>query len=127
MHASIYLFHLFIYSSLIVPGYIGCYSFDPNGLPFEQYQRSAGYSDEMAIEICTSRCSKNYFAYAGLEDGSRCYCGNNAPMGIHQADRSSCMKPCNDDEKQSCGGIGHIAVYESKIKFKDFNIDQNKF
>ncbi|PIK45047.1 hypothetical protein BSL78_18103 [Apostichopus japonicus] len=97
------------------PGYIGCYSFDPNGLPFEQYQRSAGYSDEMAIEICTSRCSKNYFAYAGLEDGSRCYCGNNAPMGIHQADRSSCMKPCNDDAKQSCGGIGHIAVYESKL------------
>lgn len=97
------------------PAYIGCYPFDPQMPSFVTYERLRGDIDEMAIEICTNMCYENGYDYAGLEDGSRCYCGNNPPFLTTQSERTQCLKPCNDDDRQSCGGVGHIAIYESKL------------
>lgn len=98
------------------PGFIGCYPFDPNRIPFSKYERLIGYTDEMAIEICTLGCRQHGVSYAGIEDGNRCYCGDTSPVGFNtKADNINCMKPCNDDNTQACGGIGHISVYESKL------------
>lgn len=108
-----------------VPAFIGCYPFDPQMPSFVTYERLRGDIDEMAIEICTNMCNQNRYEYAGLEDGSRCYCGNNAPLVATQSEKTHCLKPCNDDDRQSCGGVGHIAIYESK-SLSLFNVKQLK-
>ncbi|XP_071500774.1 uncharacterized protein [Diadema antillarum] len=72
----------------------------------------------MTIEICIAMCravSDTEYAYAGVEFGSECYCGqagvNYSGVDGRKSD-SECQFKCSGDEYQSCGGQGNIAVFD---------------
>ncbi len=65
----------------------------------------------MTPEFCVEQCAKHGFAYAGLQYGSFCFCGNsygsNGPA-------TNCNIPCNGDERRTCGGEWANHVYRAR-------------
>jgi len=55
-------------------------------------------------------CSDQGFKYAGLQNGSWCFCGNS--YGRHKAGAASCTTKCAGDQKQICGGEWANSVWE---------------
>ncbi|XP_037931345.1 xylosyltransferase oxt [Teleopsis dalmanni] len=64
---------------------------------------------------CVQICVQSGFPYAGVQYGSECFCGVEAPpTGAKLAD-SSCNMKCTGDSKDICGGYFSMNVYETGI------------
>lgn len=62
-------------------------------------------SQQMTYNLCASTCQANGYAYAGVEYGSECYCGNNVAI---QDASSGCNMPCSGDPSSMCGGSARM-------------------
>ena len=53
------------------------------------------------------------FKYAGLEEGTACYCGDDYKKH-KQAPEAECNVPCTGNASQKCGGNLRLSVYGAK-------------
>lgn len=89
--------------SPMLPGYVGCYADTGNrDLP---YSAQMGGSD---IEACKSLCAAAGYAYAGIQYGGECWCGDSYGQYGGSGD---CNMPCNSNPDQICGGSWANSVY----------------
>ena len=49
------------------------------------------------------------YAYAGLEAGAECYCGNRLP--VTSVGPEACNHECKGEKGSVCGGVGRLSVY----------------
>lgn len=77
--------------------YQGCYQDSSNRLlPWE------ADSPYMSMPGCLTYCSNRGYAYAGVEGGDQCFCGN-AINGGAQVDEEECHLACGGGGGASCG------------------------
>jgi hypothetical protein len=92
------------------PRYLGCFKDqgqilsakgrDLDGLR----QDDPGLTAARCVEICRNRG----FAYAGLQNGKQCYCGNSYGRLGRVA---NCDMPCSGNAKEMCGGWWANSIY----------------
>jgi hypothetical protein len=93
-------------SATTVPGNIGC--FRDRG---ERDLGGATYSDgRMTIGSCRTHCGQRSFAYAGVQYGSQCFCGNT--YGRYGT-ADNCNMACAGNAAEMCGGVWANAIYRS--------------
>lgn len=83
--------------------YQGCFADSAGARVLNQYYVSIGI-----VEDCVTLCSGLGFAYAGLEDGSSCFCGHSL---ISSLPLTSCTTACSTATHEICGGTDAISVY----------------
>ena len=68
---------------------------------------------------CMRRCRTEGegFAYAGVQFGRECFCGNDPPSPDKIMDKSQCDMKCSGDQDLICGGSLRMNVYHTG---KDF-------
>jgi len=87
--------------------YTHCYLDSPGArtLPFEVLA-----TDNMTVEYCLSNCYM--YAYAALEYGRECWCGNQLASGTAQASKDSeCGMTCPGNGTEYCGSGNRLTVY----------------
>jgi len=87
--------------------FIGCFN-DPNN-PFDLdgfLERSQSNTPQRCVETCRAKG----FAYAGVQYGQSCLCGNSYGK-FGTAD--NCNMKCTGDQSQICGGINSNSVYST--------------
>ena len=64
---------------------------------------------------CMRRCRTEGegFAYAGVQFGRECFCGNNPPPPDKIVDKSQCDTKCSGDQDLICGGSLRMNVYHT--------------
>jgi hypothetical protein len=84
---------------------LGCFKDSNNPFDLDGHlERSANNTPQRCIEICRQKG----FAYAGVQYGQSCLCGNSyGKQGL----ANNCNMPCTGDPKQICGGINSNIVY----------------
>ena len=88
------------------PGALGCYKdtsdFDLDG----HLERSAQNTPQRCIALCREKG----YAYAGVQYGESCMCGNRYGR-YGETLPAACNYPCTGDPAQTCGGYSTNAVY----------------
>jgi len=68
-------------------------------------------ADGMTLESCTTFCAG--YAFAGVEYGRECYCGNGFGAGSVGAPADQCAMKCAGDTTTLCGGSNRLSVYKA--------------
>jgi len=93
---------------------VGCYpenrKADPSGTSGRDLDGAAFKDPAMTAKQCQRLCADQGFSYAGLQDGSWCFCGNS--YGRYKTGAATCTTKCAGDEKQICGGKWANSVWE---------------
>ncbi|XP_070569942.1 uncharacterized protein [Ptychodera flava] len=97
-------------------GYVGCYqdNKEDRALP----DASKRNRNVMTVEYCLDFCRSGFYAYSGVEDGERCFCGiEDSEYWKHgKLENADCNKPCVGDGNQACGGNQWIlGIYETSM------------
>lgn len=67
----------------------------------------------MTVDLCLTLCLENGHAYAGLQSGTECFCGNEDAVYQKLAkDETTCNLPCGGNPSQTCGGDFWANVYD---------------
>ncbi|KGL73399.1 WSC domain-containing protein 1 [Tinamus guttatus] len=87
--------------------YIGCFSDDSR----ERTLKGAVFYDlrKMTVSHCQEACAERAYAYAGLEYGAECYCGNRLPSTASKPEE--CNSECKGERGSVCGGVNRLSVY----------------
>jgi len=89
--------------------YIGCYADAPaRDLGTLLWSGISGNT----VESCVAACYNDGFPYAGLQDGSQCFCGYS--YGSHGVS-GSCYDTCSGNSAEVCGGPYANSVYSTGI------------
>ncbi|KAH9059871.1 WSC domain-containing protein [Lactarius vividus] len=73
-----------------------------------------GYSgQDMTVGLCVNHCVSKGLIYAGLENGTDCYCGNYLSTIAMNATVSDCDIPCAGDPTEMCGAPLRLNLYWS--------------
>jgi beta-glucosidase len=88
--------------------YLGCYvdALSPRTLPYGAPAVSSG----MTVEACESECLVANYAFAGVEYGNECWCGNTMPPTAATA--SDCSMACAGNAAEMCGAGGRFNLYQ---------------
>lgn len=88
-----------------VSRYVGCFKDAPErDLVRETYT----ITNEMTVDMCAARCRQSGFAYAGLQAGNQCFCGNSyGKFGPS----NGCALKCLGNQNQVCGGDWANSIY----------------
>ncbi len=88
--------------------YVGCFKdtsvFDLNG----HLERSAQNTPQRCVAVCQARG----YAYAGVQYGESCLCGNS--YGRYGAS-NACNYACTGDRRQACGGYNANSVFTTGL------------
>lgn len=68
-------------------------------------------------ELCFLTCTQAGYAYAGLEYGQECWCGDEITEGSNPASAGACGAACPGDGSKTCGGSGAIDVFRAVPTF----------
>ncbi|XP_025903771.1 WSC domain-containing protein 1 [Nothoprocta perdicaria] len=87
--------------------YMGCFSDDSR----ERTLKGAVFYDlrKMTVSHCQEACAERAYAYAGLEYGAECYCGNRLPSTACKPEE--CNSECRGEKGSMCGGVNRLSVY----------------
>ena len=55
------------------------------------------------------------YAFAGVQWGRECFCGNEAPPEETIVDQGECDWPCSGDQDLVCGALWRMNVYETGV------------
>jgi Domain of unknown function (DUF1996)/WSC domain len=91
--------------------YIGCANDQgtPKTLTGNFYQDGNG----LTIQQCTAFCKKDGWAYAGVENGYQCYCGNAFLQPLQSKEYCAAQDQivCNGNSLKYCGGRNLVQIY----------------
>jgi len=94
-------------SIYFVPQFLGCYQdyAMPRDLPY-----LIATSSSMTPWQCIDLCNGPGYAYAGVQSGNECWCGERyGKFGAVAPSR--CSTPCYGDPGVNCGGLGVSSIY----------------
>ena len=79
-----------------------------------------GKSNGNTPSDCVRRCKEldDGYLFAGVQFGSECFCGNEAPPDDTLADESECDWKCKGDDQLVCGALWRMNVYETGYGFR---------
>ena len=77
----------------------------------ERVLNGSGTQGDMTPQKCTSLCLDQGFAYAGVQNGNQCFCGNDRPL--NPAPAGDCKKKCDGDSSQKCGAAWRMNVFST--------------
>lgn len=93
---------------------VGCFpdnrEADPVGTSGRDLDGAALRDPSLTLKRCLSFCSDQGFKFAGLQDGSWCFCGNR--YGRYATGGASCTTKCAGDQDQFCGGEWANNIWE---------------
>ncbi|MBI5718995.1 MAG: hypothetical protein HZC37_15115 [Burkholderiales bacterium] len=89
-------------------GFVGCFKDTPDFDLKGHLERSAQNTPQRCVAVCQARG----FAYAGVQYGESCLCGNS--YGRYGAS-SSCNYACTGDRGQACGGFNANSVFATGV------------
>jgi hypothetical protein len=96
------------------PRAVGCFpenpDADPLGIGGRDLDGAAFKDASMTRDRCLSLCAEQGFRFAGLQDGSWCFCGDS--YGRYGAESESCTTECAGDPDQVCGGSLANSIWE---------------
>ena len=75
------------------------------------------WSYSQTIENCIRKCMRKNFAFAGVQAGHQCFCGNTLPGAGDRRPSSECNNPCSGNENQMCGGYSRNNGYRTGNKY----------
>jgi len=87
--------------------YVGCYQSNAASQDLPYY---AGTDTSMTIDNCAQNCAQMGYMYAGLQQGTLCYCGNS--FGAYGAS-TQCNSRARGNPTQMGGGITVNSVYRT--------------
>lgn len=87
---------------------MGCYSEPPGGRALDRVLSSP----LMTTRKCLVVCGYGSYAYAGLQYGSECWCGNELHAGAEPS-YGACTIPCSGNASDTCGGSDALNLYNS--------------
>lgn len=80
-----------------------------------QYHHTLDYEiendDSLTVDKCQTSCMKDDYVYAGVEYGSKCWCGNELKATTYQVADSYCNLSCAGDNQGGCGGDFAMEIY----------------
>ena len=78
-----------------------------------------GKSNGNTPSDCVRRCKEldDGYLFAGVQFGSECFCGNEAPPDDTLVDESECDWKCEGDNDLVCGALWRMNVYETGCEF----------
>ncbi|KAK4223829.1 WSC domain-containing protein [Podospora fimiseda] len=88
---------------------LGCY-FDNEGGK-RAISASSYASDDMTVESCVEFCGDRSHAFAGVEYGRECYCGDIITPENGPASAADCSFPCAGNPLQKCGAGNRLNLY----------------
>jgi hypothetical protein len=88
--------------------YLGCYK-DTDLRDLNEKHWEDG---QMTQDRCIESCRENGFAYAGIQYGSQCYCGNSYGR-FGQIAENNCNTSCGGDSGRNCGGTWANSVFKT--------------
>jgi hypothetical protein len=88
---------------------VGCYAEPAQGRALQRVIAST----QQTLEGCFGTCSNGQFAYAGLETGQECWCGNALNPAATPVAASYCDMPCPGNSSQICGGPLALSLYSN--------------
>ena len=108
-------------SPLLGYRYVGCYT-DPSASARLLTKFSFSSAAAMSQGTCVAACADRGFAFAGVEFGRECYCGDalnlaasgggdGAAKGEKAASEDECDMLCSGDRAQFCGGKSRVGVW----------------
>lgn len=100
-----------------VPGnwiYIGCFQ-DSQARVLQGPNMGDNTLGGMTNTRCVQHCQDNGYNYAGTENKSECWCGNELQSGSTKLPDSACTMPCQSSETECCGGAWAISVYACSL------------
>ena len=65
------------------------------------------------------------YAFAGVQWGRECFCGNEAPPTETIVDQDECNWPCSGDQDLVCGALWRMNVYETGASFPENSFSIN--
>jgi len=89
--------------------YLGCFNDPNNPFDLDGYLVRSGSNTPQA---CVQTCYSQGFAFAGVQYGQSCLCGNSYG-NFGTSDR--CNMPCTGDSSQICGGYNSNSVYATGL------------
>lgn len=89
--------------------YVGCWNDNPVGTAMNAYTFS---SATMTPTICKEACAGFKYGLAGLENGQKCFCGNNMPT-TSRTPSPYCNVKCAGKADEYCGGGFQMDIYNS--------------
>ena len=93
-------------TSCLVPGYIGCF--------VDKYQNRDLTKSFMVSGLtpasCRAVCKEKGHAYAGMQYGYLCHCGDGYGKYGHAAEKE-CNSVCLGDDEKKCGGFWRNSIY----------------
>lgn len=109
-----------VISYLILPAslnedwrYVGCFYYERAKPPL----RLVFYNEtqQNSIDHCVRLCKWAGLAFAGLAEGSLCYCDRQLPVFMLPSPQCGSISCPADPSKETCGGKNAIAVYATGI------------
>lgn len=67
----------------------------------------------MTEESCIAFCGGKGAAYAGIEYGSECYCGNTLDSTAAAAPAGDCNMGCSGNVTEACGAGNRLTVFSN--------------
>lgn len=95
---------------------VGCYEYSQEEVFY--FERMRLEEDTLTIKKCQDACYRNDFLFAGLAEGNMCWCSLQI-AGDRELQSTGCNVTCSGNDSQTCGGEGHLSVYESKYDGED--------
>ncbi|XP_077978738.1 polycystin-1-like protein 1 [Glandiceps talaboti] len=97
--------------------YQGCFYDKPDIQPVLPFPRSDGDDSEVTAVTCSRYCFLEGFEYAGILNGSTCYCGNSYQYNYGAASDEECNSLCPGDPNLPCGGANTTSIYSVYAPF----------
>lgn len=96
--------------------HLGCYRDE------KEYRLLSGYfanfKSSNSWEKCIQLCLQSGFPYAGVQYGTECFCGVDAPPDASKIAEHNCNMQCSGQPQQLCGGYYAMNIYETGISSK---------
>ena len=83
---------------------------------------------DLTVDICRHQCFiEKEFAFAGVQNGNECWCGNDDPPIANLLPDSACNRACPGDNTKMCGAGWKNNVYKKsgKMPFTVIYITEN--
>ncbi|KAJ3314128.1 hypothetical protein HDU76_002467 [Blyttiomyces sp. JEL0837] len=92
-------------------GYLGCYYDDPKASSRPMEYTVSLNDNNLTSEKCTTICKNAGYNFAGVENGSQCFCSKKPPGNIILP-ANFCDTPCTGNNLAKCGGTHSMNVFQ---------------